>query len=171
MPLQKVNYLTLNLNTLEDIKDSFNKINRALELSKREKISHFFKPIKKIETKKKKRVLLVIFEKDKSGRVVEVRSAGKNSYYEDLIELLGHENALKDSSVPYPVLDYERLHKLDYDIVIRIGPHAKNRGHLEKIWNKTFPNKIISFVLGDYAVVPGPGIERLYYSFKEILND
>ncbi len=154
-----------------DIKNSFYKLAKILDIKSLKEIDHFFSKFKQIKLKQKKRVLFVLSEKIKNEHIVELRAVGSKTYFIDLIEMLGHKNALSSSSIPYPVLDYEKINELKFDIIVRVEEKLNNKKEILQAWTKTFPKKKIHFLVGNHAVVPGPGILQLYKDLEEVLHD
>ncbi|GHV35309.1 hypothetical protein FACS1894187_07750 [Synergistales bacterium] len=102
--------------------------------------------------------------------------AGRESFYDELINLAGGENAFTMTGVTYPRMSAEGLLTLDPDVIIDIvGSHAGsklNGGAIQNQW-KTLPelkavkNGRVYLVWGDEALRPGPrllGVLRRFAS-------
>ena len=58
----------------------------------------------------------------------EIYVAGQNLYFDDIIEASGNTNALQSSRKAQPVLNLEKILKLNPDIVIILAPLRKEKG-------------------------------------------
>lgn len=199
-----IEYLTVKHSSLNDISDSIiaigNKIGREpaalkLTISIKDKISKLksiniqsssIKSTSKKNTPKK--VLIVIGKNIVNGDVVSVIAAGNSSYYSEIINLLGSENAYS-GDIPYPTISAQGLNKISPDIIIDIVPDAALDAASEKndfdpdeskleilsSWEKILLNRegisnLVHIITDQYAVIPGPRVTLLMDKMAKIIN-
>lgn len=153
-----------------DIKFGLEKLNRLLGLNKEEKIKNLFSSIVEQKQKKPLNILIIIGETFRGGNLLSVRAAGGETFYGDLIEKLGHRNILAKEKVQYPILNLEKLIKLNFDLILRLGDNQKKSGLIQDKWRQSYFKNRIKFILKSYAVVPGPRIVQLFKDLKVVLK-
>lgn len=93
--------------------------------------------------------------------------AGKNTFYDDLIELAGASNACDVTIQKYPEISPEGLRSMNPDLVINIAPGTKNDpDELDKLWQ---PWKTVT-ITNSYAAVPGPRFISLLEDFTRAVQ-
>lgn len=161
-----ISYEAIPYERLEDIEKGLKIINQSMRLGAHKKIESFQKSFE-IKKLKPKEVLIVIGEDIKAGSLRSVRVAGTNTFYNDIIEKIGFTNAYRQDGASYPKLDLERIMKLKFDYIIRVGGESPQNSEVKKSWLETSYAQRIKFFFADYAVVPGPRINLL---LKDILD-
>lgn len=155
--------------SVSDIIEGMKIINKEMGLGKSDLIDKFELNFKAVPSNENaKNVLIIITETIENGLVKNVRVAGVNTFYSDLLTILGHKNIVK-SNVKFPVWDLERLVKKKPDIVLRIGSNFSEK-KIRNEWKDIKLFKNMKFILNDYAVVPGPRIISLLRDMREKLK-
>lgn len=176
--LKRLNWFILNIQSIKDILKAIESIGiycglkeRAFSVTHqmRKKIEGIKKKINhKIELKKEKkrpRVLLTLGSSMNYSFKKGIYAAGKGSFYDDMIFLLGGENAISKKGVQYPRLSLESLIDLDPDILIELvdekeNTTGKNRNSkpllnlLQSV--KAYKNQQVYKLKNDFAFIPGP---------------
>jgi len=164
-----IRYEVIPYERLEDVETGLRKINNSLMLGRSDKIEDFKKSLM-IKSLKNKKVLIVIGEDIRSGQLRSVRVAGKKTFYGDILTQLGATNAYGQDGASYPKLDLERIMKLKFDYIIRIGGESPLNKELVNKWKTTSYSNRVKFIFADYAVVPGPRIGKLLKDVMEVIN-
>ena len=95
----------------------------------------------------------------------EVYVAGKNIFYDELIELAGGINVCVSQNIRYPVLSGEGIIRLNPQVIIDIVPDYKKKGLKKEVilkeWNRfsfveAVKNKRVYVFGEDFTAVPGP---------------
>jgi iron complex transport system substrate-binding protein len=130
--------LTLEMNTIVNIKDSITKISEALKCDPVPLLEPIDKAIKQVKRPKsnEKRILIVYGLSLDINRGLYI--AGHDIFYEDIIHLCGAENAYQDKQLSQPVLHYESLIQTNPDVVILLH-HTATDGKVDydkarKLW-------------------------------------
>jgi iron complex transport system substrate-binding protein len=172
--LEKLNihYLVVTNKNISDILmsikiigDSCNAQNPAKKLIT--ELRHVISSVRaKTENLKPVRTLVSIGRNIGSGTLKNVYIAGKNTYFNELIELAGGINAFNaNSTLAFPLLSAEGIIHLNPDIIIDLVPNLGKTNLTKKIltaeWNSlgnidAIKNKRITVLSGDYTVIPGP---------------
>ncbi|MFG1493827.1 helical backbone metal receptor [Halobacteriovorax sp. ZH4_bin.1] len=141
--------------------------NKKFKLNKDQKILNFANKLDALlrPISKGKRVLMVIDEKFKDGKLHEVRAIGVDNYYHEILTKLGAKNIVTESG--YPLRSLESLLTSKFDLILRISDRKVKS---EEDWkNSLFKDKIYLYEK-DYAVVLGPRTLSLVKDFREILK-
>ena len=111
------------------------------------------------------RVLICVGREVGSGKVESAYVAARGTYFDEIIELAGGENALPQSVVRYPVLSAEGLLGLDPDLIIDLASDVE-KGNVDvrdvvADWNahpelRAVRDGRIYVFTADYVSVPGP---------------
>lgn len=112
------------------------------------------------------------------GRPAEILVAGPGTFYNELLERLGAVNAFHDAPGLYPQISLEQVLARAPDLILEI--HADEQSAPEiaerrQDWAEALsstagagtPVRVIS---GDWALIPGPRLPRLYGAMAESLN-
>lgn len=107
----------------------------------------------------------------------EVHIAGQNLYFDDIIEASGNVNALQSSQKGQPVLNLEKILKLNPDIVIILAPLMREKKFTKESliapWMKLPINaaktKSIFVEEGTYAGIPSDRITYFIDDFRGFL--
>ncbi len=121
-----------------------------------------------------KRVMVVV-GRDK-GSLENVYIAGKKTFYNDLLEALGCENAYTKTGISYPTLTVEAIMRLNPDVIIEMAPNCPESDKPKMIeeWrsigniNAVRDNSV--YVLnGDYVSIPGPRFTLILRDIEKML--
>ena len=178
--LQKLGIKTMvvKIDTIDSIKKAIN--NLGTLLGKKEKSALIVKKIEYSLTglkgivKNKKILIPIGYHTDFSK---EIHVAGQNLYFDDIIEASGNTNALQRSQKGQPVLNFEKILKLNPDIVIILAPLMREKQFTKEAliapWMKLPINaaatKSIFVEEGAYAGVPSERITYFINDFRGFL--
>lgn len=166
-----INYLTVNNETVSDIMSSIAYLGKTFGAEKQ--AGHMLADIRStmqriergIKNSKRAKVLVVIERSMGAGVIEDVYIAGKNTFYDELIQIAGGINAFEDEKIAYPVLSAEGLIHLNPDFIIDLVPQleqiGQNAANLLKDWEildqlDAVKNRHVHILSEDYAVIPGP---------------
>jgi iron complex transport system substrate-binding protein len=166
-----LNYLTINNKTIQDILSAIATIGKKCSVEKRanELIAAINSRIQKIQQKTKSqprpKVLISIGRTMGSGSLKDVYIAGKNTYYDELINYAGGRNAYENEKIAYPMLSAEGIIHIDPEIIIDMVADLNSKVLTESMvrqeWqsvssvNALKNNRLFVFS-SDYIVIPGP---------------
>ncbi len=116
--------LTLNLQTIESIKNSINLLAQKIDSKENIKlIRDIDESLKNSSKSKKPHSVLIVY-----GLREDLRSstyvAGHNIFFEDIILACGNTNAYTQTGVTQPVLSYENIIAINPDQIIILHSHA-----------------------------------------------
>ncbi|MDA3839354.1 MAG: helical backbone metal receptor [Candidatus Delongbacteria bacterium] len=166
--------------SIEKIITSIRSIGEELKLGDRAKIvsdslSMILKNVQAMKPSGKN--ILVSIGRDHSSDINFIYSAGRKTFIDNIITLLGYENAL-DSDIPYPKISAETIIRLDPDIIIDLIPLTdKNEiAQAKSSWNSlpsllAVKNKNIYLFTSDYATIPGPRIFKFIQELSDTLGE
>ncbi|VAY86486.1 Vitamin B12 ABC transporter, B12-binding component BtuF [hydrothermal vent metagenome] len=182
---QKLNKLGITtkivkLNKLNDIKNTIRDIGNILDKNKQAKIILGNLESKLLNTKniiKNKKILIVIGHNLKLDKRIFV--AGKNLYFDDIINFSGNTNAFQNKKVGQPILNMENIIALNPDIVILLAPYMQQKGlkknDLINPWLSlpihASQTKAIYVLSEDYAGISSHRLSLFLDDFKEYLLD
>ena len=137
----------------------------------------------------KKRTLLCVSRELSDERVSVFYAAGRKTFYNELIELAGGVNAVKETTSQYPKISVEGLIAIDPDVIIdvvgeRTFYHSLEKIDLDKVFNKDYlkgqwkssakvkasANDQIYIFDGTVYLRPGPRIGVILLSFAKALH-
>ncbi|MGB3751482.1 MAG: helical backbone metal receptor [Arcobacteraceae bacterium] len=183
--IKNIKKLNLNIHTfktdnLQSIKSTIKQIGKLLHKVKqadilREDINKALKSIENIISNKK--ILVVISPREDLNKTIFV--AGNNLYFNDIIEQSGNTNAYFSSSLSQPMVNIEKIIKMNPDIIIMLAPYMHQNGisydKLQKNWLDLPINaakqKKIYIVDKEYAGIPSHRVVHFIEDFKDILVD
>lgn len=152
---------------LNDSVEMLRMINSKLSLGKDKVIDDFERKLKlalnPLWTQKK--VLLIIGETFKNGKLHEVRAIGSNNYFDEILKGLGGTNVTESEG--YPIRSIENLLKSKFDLIIRISDGSQA---ISADWKKSLFKDKIRYISKNYAVVLGPRVLKLINEFKTQLR-
>lgn len=176
----KLNIKTFKTNNLESIQNTIMAIGKLLNKSKKaqelnEGIRSSLVSLKNIVSDKK--ILIVISPRKDLNKIIYV--GGNNLYFNDIIESSGNKNAYSSSSLAQPIVNVEKIIKMNPDIIIMLAPYIKQRNITKKELKKDWlnlpinasKNKLIYVVDKEYAGIPSNRVVKFIYDFKGILVD
>lgn len=144
--------------TIEDVRSAISAI--GLELGRGEEAGKLLADFdaelaavrERVKPGRKPRVLFIYNRS--AGVIAQVGAAGPGSFIDELITLVGGENALADAGQPYVNLDLERLLRLEPDVVIDNLPGEDDPA---SVWAKLEGMKApVRFVRENRMLIPGP---------------
>ncbi len=175
-----LNVQTFKTNNLNSIKTTIKSIGQILVKNEKAKeliagIDNSLKSIKDIVSNKK--ILVVISPREDLNKIIYV--AGNNLYFNDIIEASGNKNAYFSSSLSQPIVNVEKIIKMNPDIVIMLTPYINERkvskDEIKQPWlelpiNAAKKNKIY-FIDKEYAGIPSNRVVNFINDYKDILVD
>jgi iron complex transport system substrate-binding protein len=119
-----------------------------------------------VQPGRKPRVLFIYNRS--AGVIAQVGAAGPGSFIDELITLVGGENALADAQQPYVNLDLERLLRLEPDVVIDNLPGEDDPAAVwAKLEGLTAP---VRFVRENRMLIPGPRLPGAARALAELIH-
>ncbi|MZH03562.1 MAG: ABC transporter substrate-binding protein [Nitrospinae bacterium] len=125
----------------------------------------------------KREVLLLLGDSSDPAR--DLYAAGPGTFLNELLNLSGGSNILRDSPARYPKLSKEYIIKKSPEIIIEAGPKS-NLSQKEidlrvQEWNrfptiKAVQNKEIHFIGADYILIPGPRLLKIIERFSKAIH-
>ena len=121
------------------------------------------------------RVLLAVSRQ--RGTLADTLSAGPETFYHELLELMGAVNVFGDATTLYPQVSLEeamqRLPDAIFDLRADV-PNSFVAGELEADWNPlagvpALERGCYQIIAGDYVLLPGPRLTRLYDEIRTAL--
>jgi iron complex transport system substrate-binding protein len=167
----ELKHLTVNNKTIHDILSAIKIIGKECGAEKRarELITTIKSRIKKIQEKtinlSHPTVLISVGRTMGSGSLKDVYIAGKNTYYDELINYAGGRNAYENEKIAYPMLSAEGIIHINPEIIIDMVADLSSNGLTEamvrKEWQSVSSVEAIKdnrlFVFSrDYILIPGP---------------
>jgi len=166
--LASIKYLGEELNAENKANEISGEINSKMaQITERTKILH------------RPKVLISVGRSLGSGVLEEVYIAGKNTFYDELINYAGGNNAFQDEKIAYPMLSAEGIININPEIIIDLVPDFEKKGLDESVikkgWERVFEVDAIKnnriHVLGQsYTVIPGPRFVLLLEDLARIIH-
>lgn len=166
-----IKYLTVSNKTVPDILSSIGYLGKEFDVGQQaEQIlieirSKIYQIEKKTGDSIRPKILIVVERTMGTGVIEDVYAAGKNTFYDELIQMAGGINAFDNEKIAYPILSAEGIIHLNPDFIIDLVPQLEQIGlsaaTLEKDWQSLFQigavkNQHVHILSQDYAVIPGP---------------
>jgi len=166
-----IKYLAVSNKTVSDIVSSIDYLGKKFKVEQQAKkiIENIQTKIEQIKVKTKNvtrpKVMIVIERSMGMGVIEDVYVAGRNTFYDELIEMAGGINAYQDEKIAYPILSAEGLIHLNPDFIIDLVPQLEQTGLQQSLLIKDWQslpqldavkNDRVVIMSQDYAVVPGP---------------
>lgn len=175
--------LEVRMGNLEEIFDSIKKLGVALNCQEQaDKLAlHLTSGIafyqERLKGFQKKEVLLLLGDSSDPSR--DLYAAGPGTFLNELLNLSGGKNIIRDSPAPYPKLSKEHIIEKSPEIIIEAGPKS-NLSQREidiriQEWNR-FPTieavkmKQIYFIGADYILIPGPRLLKIIERFSKAIH-
>jgi iron complex transport system substrate-binding protein len=125
----------------------------------------------------RKKVLLVVQREYSVGDIQDVYIAGQGAFLNDLLRMLGAENAYSQTVPVYPKISAEGILALQPDIVIEFLPTALagvyNIQKAEQAWRKLLaiqnPKFVYKGLTGNVYTIPGPRLLQVIREVAQIL--
>jgi len=159
--------------TIKELGGILNKEQKAKDLI--EEIDSNFNALSNIITNKK--ILIVISPRTDLSKSIYI--AGNNLYFNDIINASGNNNAYKSKSLAQPVVNVEKIIKMNPEIIIFLAPYIHENNisfeQLKKPWRelpiKAAINNKLYIIDKEYAGIPSNRVVKFMKDFKEILID
>lgn len=175
--------LELRMGNLEEIFESIKKLGVALNCQEQaNKLAlHLTTGIafyqERLKGLPKKEVLLLLGDSSDPAR--DLYAAGPGTFLNELLNISGGNNIIRDSPVRYPKLSKEYIIEKSPEIIIEAGPKSnlsQNEIDLRiQKWNR-FPTieavkkKQIYFIGTDYILIPGPRLLKIIERFSKAIH-
>ncbi|KAA3597167.1 MAG: hypothetical protein DWQ06_14165 [Calditrichaeota bacterium] len=180
--LSKAKIVEIPNETIEEIFIGLRIVGDALEVkSKSDSIETALREsLKSIATENKLedslKIGIVIGRSD--GSLEEIYVAGEETFYTELLKMLGAKNAFGDLEGRYPTVSLETLLETDPDILIEIQSElneAKKQQILE-IWQElphlsAVKNGKLKFLSGKSVAIPGIKIDETFENLAKIIKE
>ncbi|MDY0168889.1 MAG: helical backbone metal receptor [Thermoguttaceae bacterium] len=122
-------------------------------------------------------VLVVVDRALDAGTIQDTYMAGRDDYFEHLIELAGGRNAYRGPAIPYPVVSVEGIIRISPEVIIDLaaGRIPEHTAQAIADWQR-FPQidavaqQRIYALSGDYAMIPGPRFVLLLEALAERIH-
>lgn len=175
-----LNLKTFKTNNLASIKNTINSVSKLLGKEKiaKELVDGIDSELKSVSNiVENKKILIVISPREDLNKIIYV--AGNNLYFNDIIEASGNMNAYISSSLSQPIVNVEKIIKMNPDIVIMLAPYIHDRGvsknSLKKPWQALPINAakkgMIYIVDKEYAGIPSNRVVKFISDYRDILED
>ncbi len=123
------------------------------------------------------RVLVCIGRDLTVRRIAGLYIAGRNGFYDELLELVGGENVYRDERVAYPQISAEGVISLNPDVIIDLVsqvPDGRTEASVRGDWEGLHPVSAVRegrvfVVTGDDALRPGPRYIRFLEQLADLL--
>jgi len=125
----------------------------------------------------KPRVLVTFLRPIAEGDIRDVYIAGSFTYFNDIMDIVGAENAYQGSElITSPIVSAEGILQMDPDVIIEVmAPLGETNISVESVlkdWDilpelKAYKNKRIYILTGSYIDIPGP---RLVEALNDIVR-
>jgi iron complex transport system substrate-binding protein len=123
--------------------------------------------------------LRVLISADRpEGRLADLLVAGPDTFYQELLDRLGVVNVFADAPVRYPKVSLEEVVARAPDVILElrsadVSPDVRRQ--LVTDWNQlgnvpAVRGKRVYVLAGDYTVIPGPRLPRLYAELRTALE-
>ena len=160
-------------NTISSLGNYFDKQQKAKELISN--INNSLASLKEII--KDKKILIVISPKKNLSNQIYV--SGNYLYFEDIIKASGNVNAFQSKSKAQPVVNTEKIIKMNPDIIVLLAPFfegkTKELEEVKKLWLdlpiNAAKNKNVYAVDKLYAGIPSQRVVYFINDFKKILEN
>lgn len=109
------------------------------------------------------------------GRLARFLVAGPGTYFDELLGLAGATNAFADASTGYPEVGLEEMMRRNPDVIIELRTNPIDPASLFADWRaspmiRAVGNGCLEMIGGDYVLIPGPRLPRLYRELTEALD-
>lgn len=108
-----------------------------------------------------------------AGRLGDLIVAGKGTFFHELLERLGAQNAFADAPGLYPQISLEEIVARRPDVILELRAYPVTpevAASLRSDWRELGEGASrIEVIAGDYVVIPGPRLPRLYREMREAL--
>lgn len=174
--------LTVDHNTISGIIDSISRIGQSVGAGKEAErigadIRRRINAVKSRTIGLKRPTVMISIGRSMGGGIGEIYIAGKDNFYDEIIELAGGTNAYDSRISKTPSVSGEGVTRLNPDIIIELAPD-KHKDEAEKSlsqWNRlsqvtAVKNKRVQALTGDYVVIPGPRFVTILEDAARIIH-
>jgi iron complex transport system substrate-binding protein len=113
-----------------------------------------------------------------AGRLGEVTVAARGTFFDELLARLGAANAFADAPTRYPQVGLEEIVARKPDVILELWPEPLSpdkAAELVRDWQAlsrvpAVRNGRVEVFAGDYTVIPGPRLPRLYREMRAALG-
>jgi len=166
-----IKYLVVNNKNVSDILKSIDFLGKEFSVNKKAEniTSNIRVKMNRIQAKtndsNRPKVMIVVERTMGTGVIEDIYIAGKNTFYDELINMAGGRNAFENEMIAYPILSAEGIIHLNPDFIIELVPQLEHTkisiSLLLKDWQSlpqlnAIKNHHIYLISQDYAVIPGP---------------
>jgi iron complex transport system substrate-binding protein len=181
----RIKYLAVSNKTVSDILTSIDYLGKQFDTKQQAEtiLADIRLKMSRIRDKTKNsprpKVLIVIERTMGTGVIEDVYVAGKNTFYDELIQLAGGVNAFEDEKIAYPILSAEGIIHINPDFIIDLVPQLNQTGlssaNLEKDWDSlvqvnAVKNHHVHIMSQDYAAIPGPRFILFLKDLAQIIH-
>jgi len=175
--------LAVDMGNLREIFETIEKLGSALKCQEQankltlhlnEGIAFYQERLKGLPQKE---VLLLLGDSSDPAR--DLYAAGPGTFLNELLNLSGGKNIVRDSPARYPKLSKEYIIDKSPEIIIEAGPKSdlsQNEIDLRiQEWNrfptiKAVQNEQIHFIGADYILIPGPRLLKIIERFSKAIH-
>lgn len=108
-----------------------------------------------------------------AGRLGDMIVAGQGTFFHELLERLGAKNAFADAPGLYPQISLEEIVARRPDVILELRAYPvapEVAASLRSDWRELGEGaRRVEVLAGDYVVIPGPRLPRLYREMREAL--
>ncbi|MBN2185191.1 MAG: ABC transporter substrate-binding protein [Candidatus Krumholzibacteriota bacterium] len=180
-----ISHITVDNKRIKDILSAITAVGKACDAEKEAAVIvlSLQERIEKIRIRAgrldKPKTLVSIGRDFEEGSLGKVYVAGRDTYFDEIIDIAGGVNACGSELVRYPVLSAEGLLVIDPDVIIELVPDADRKGFSkEKIlrpWEElrsvgAVREGRIYLLTENYTQIPGPRFIMLLEDIAEILH-
>ena len=178
-----ISTLEVDMGNLKEIFATIKKLGTALNSQEQAKdlLLHLNEGIgfyqERLQGLPKKEVLLLLGDSSDPSR--DLYAVGPGTFLNELLELSGGNNIIRNSPARYPKLSKEYIIEKSPEIIIEAGPKSnlpqKEIDLRIQEWHrfptiKAVKNKQIYFIGADYILIPGPRILKIIDRFSKAIH-
>lgn len=113
-----------------------------------------------------------------AGRLREVTVAARGTFYDELLARLGAVNVFADAPTRYPQVGLEEIVARKPDLILELRPDPltpETTAAIVRDWQAlpevpAVRDGRVTVIAGDYTMLPGPRLPRLYGEMREALS-
>ena len=186
LPTLRLNVVEVDDSTIAGIYDSIREIARlagvpdraeALRSSIQSELGQIRRRTARLP---RRRVLFIVGRTP--GRITDLIAACGSSYLNEVLDIAGGDNVLRDAAIAYAKVSLEEVLARNPDVIIDMGEMARTMGVTEeqkqsvvKLWNRypflaAVKQQRVFAVASDIFVVPGPRVVEAAREFARMLH-
>ncbi|MBN1871397.1 MAG: ABC transporter substrate-binding protein [Candidatus Omnitrophica bacterium] len=176
-----IDYLNVSTDTIDGILRSIRQIGERTGQGSRaqvltESIQARLDEAKRRATGRPFKKIMIVVEREE-GSFDNMCIAGRNTFYDEILEILGAANICGEGGVSYPVISSEAVLRLEPDIIIEILPYLadnkidtrrKEWGILSRV--KAVSDGNVHIFNQEYACIPGPSFVKLLEDLEKVIE-